>query len=361
MSEPYQLTGDSYIKSKNKPIKKRTLLLQLILFVASFFSVALAGAQWAGVDYLNLFNWHYGLTYAILITIFLTAHEFGHYIASRIHKVDATLPYYLPMPIIYLNPFGTFGAVIKTRSPILTRKALFDIGVSGPIAGFIVSVGFLIYGLMTLPGIDFIYHIHPHYLTKFGGKIPETNMFFGDTILYYILSKIFANPSGFLPPMTEIYHYPFLNVGWFGLFVTSINMLPVGQLDGGHVVYSMFGGKVQSKVAKISWWALIFISSGALLNLLFDLLKWDNPGSVYIFLQNVLLPPLKWLKEYAPWYMAGWGGWLLWVIIAKFFIKLNHPQIGGDEKLDSKRMAIGWIAIIIFILSFSYNGIYFIE
>ncbi len=361
MSEQAQFSNENIITNIPKQKKKSSLWVYIVLFIVTFFSTAIAGAQWAGVDYLNLLNWHYGITYAVLIMIFLSAHEFGHYTASRIHKVDATLPYFLPMPIVYLSPFGTFGAVIKTRTPILTRRALFDIGAAGPIAGFIVSLGFLIYGLMTLPGIDFIYHIHPHYLTKFGGKIPHTSLFFGDTLLYSFLAKIFANPSGFLPPMNEIYHYPYLNVGWFGLFVTSINMLPIGQLDGGHIVYAMFGGKAQSRIARIVWWALIIISSGAALNFLYDILKVDNPGSVYIFLQSTFLPILKWLKEYAPWYMAGWGGWLLWVIIAKFFIKMNHPNIAGDERLDSKRMAIGWFAILIFILSFSYNGIYYIE
>jgi membrane-associated protease RseP (regulator of RpoE activity) len=361
MSEQPQLTDQNNIRNIPKRKKIISLWIYIFLFIVTFFSTAIAGAQWAGVDYLNLLNWYHGITYAVLIMIFLSAHEFGHYIASRIHKIDATLPYFLPMPIVYISPFGTFGAVIKTRTPILTRKALFDIGAAGPIAGFFVSLGFLIYGLMTLPGIDFIYKIHPHYLTEFGGKIPHTSLFFGDTLLYSFLAKIFANPSGFLPPMNEIYHYPYLNVGWFGLFVTSINLLPMGQLDGGHITYAMFGGKIQSKIAKISWWALIFICSGAALNFLYDILKVDNPGSIYNFLQSALLPTLKWLKEYAPWYMAGWGGWLLWVIIAKIFIKLNHPIVADNEKLDTKRMAIGWFAILIFFLSFSYNGIYFIE
>lgn len=361
MSEQSQLNDEIIFTNIQKPKKKPGLWVYIVLFIGTFFSTAIAGAQWANVDFLNLLNWHYGLTYAILIMTFLSAHEFGHYFASKIHKVDATLPYFLPMPVVYLSPFGTFGAVIKTRTPILTRRALFDIGAAGPIAGFIVSLGFLIYGLMTLPGIDFIYHLHPHYLTEYGGKIPHTSLFFGDTLLFSFLAEIFKNPTGFLPPMNEIYHYPFLNVGWFGLFVTSINMLPMGQLDGGHIIYAMFGSKAQGKIGKTVWWLLIVISSGAALNFLYDILKVDSPGSFYIFLQSTMIPILKWLKTYTPWYMAGWGGWLFWVIIGKFFIKINHPQVAGDEKLDTKRMIIGWIAILIFILSFSYNGIYYIE
>ncbi len=346
----------------HKPKKDNKFVLHIVLFISTFLSVGVAGVQWAGKDFTNLLNWHYGLTYAVLITVFLSAHEFGHYFASRIHKVDATLPYYIPMPIVYLNPFGTFGAVIKTRSPITSRKAMFDIGVAGPISGFIVCFAFLVYGLMTLPGIDFIYKIHPYYLTKFGGKIPHTDLFFGDTILYYIMAKIFANPHGFLPPMNEIYHYPFLNVGWFGMFVTSLNMLPIGQLDGGHVIYSMFGGKIQRKVAKTTWWLMIVIGIGSLLELLYETLKISQPGGFYNFLQNSLMPVLTWLKNYVPWFMSGWGGWLFWALVTRIFIKLGHPEIGEeDEVLDSKRRMIGWAAIIIFIVTFSYNGIYFIQ
>jgi membrane-associated protease RseP (regulator of RpoE activity) len=360
MSDSQTYYEQQYGFTAAQPRKNNKIILHIVLFIATFLSVGIAGTQWAGKDFTNLLNWHYGLTYAVLITTFLSAHEFGHYIASRLHKVDATLPYFIPMPIVYLNPFGTFGAVIKTRSPIANKIFMFDIGVSGPIAGFVVCFAFMVYGLMTLPGIDFIYNIHPYYLTKFGGKIPHTDLFFGDTLLYYVMAKLFANPHGFLPPMNEIYHYPFLNVGWFGMFVTSLNMLPIGQLDGGHVIYSMFGGRIQKKVSRIAWWLMIVIGIGSLLELLYEALKVDQPGGLYIFLQNSFLPILKWLKTYVPWYLSGWGGWLFWALVTRIFIKLDHPEIGGDEVLDSKRKMIGWLAIIIFIVTFSYNGIYFI-
>lgn len=354
MKENHEKLSFHFLKKNNN------YSLHILLFLITFISCMIAGAQWAFKDYTNVMNWHYGLTYAILIMTFLTAHEFGHYFAAKLHKVDATLPYYIPFPIPGFVNFGTFGAVIKTRSPILSRKALFDIGIAGPIAGFVVSLIFLIYGFATLPGIDFIYHLHPEYLTLYAGQIPKTNLHFGDTALYWILAKVFANPNGFLPPMNEIYHYPFLNVGWFGLFVTSLNMLPMGQLDGGHIIYAMFG-KIHSKIARIFWYFLLLLGFFGLLGLLYDMLSMTYADSIVIFIQDTLMPILSWIRYNAPWIMNSWLGWLFWAIITKFFIKLDHPPVHDNSDLGVLRKTLGWFAILILILSFAYNGIYIIE
>ncbi len=344
--------------------KKPSSIINILLIVATFFTTSIAGVLWAGKDFTDLSNIHLGFAYAILIVTFLGAHEFGHYIASRVHKVDATLPFFIPFPPAPNLPsiFGTFGAVIKTYSPIRSRKALFDIGVAGPIAGFVVAFAFLIYGLSTLPGKEFIYNIHPEYLTEFGGKIPETSLHFGDTLLFWISAKLFANPDGFLPPMNEIYHYPFLNVGWFGLFVTTLNLIPIGQLDGGHVAYAMFGEEKQYKVANIAWKIMMAIGIVGLLGILYDFMSFDYPDKTYQFFKDLLLPPLKFIKAKVPWLLQCWPGWLFWGLIARFFIKLRHPPlIEHGEPLDSKRRAIGWCAFVILFLSLSYNGIYFIQ
>jgi membrane-associated protease RseP (regulator of RpoE activity) len=345
---------------QNKPAA-RVILLHSGLFILTFFTTCIAGALWANQDFTDLGNFYYGATYAVLILTFLTCHEFGHYIAARIHGVDATLPYYIPFPpSVYFPNFGTFGAVIKTKTPILSRKALFDIGAAGPIAGFIVCFIFLIIGLVTLPSKDFIYTLHPEYLTKFNGEIPNYGLHFGDTILYWLMAKLFANPEGWLPPMNEIYHYPFLNVGWFGLFVTSLNLLPLGQLDGGHIVYAMFG-KFHSKIARVVFWVLFIIGFGSIFSTFYELLQIDDPNRIFLFVQKVFLPPLEWLKSQVPWYFECWGGWLFWAIIARIFIKLDHPPIEDNTELSSGRKALGWIAILIFILSFAWNGIFFVE
>ena len=365
-------------------LRKKPYIINIILFIATFLSCMLSGSMWSQHDPYVMSNWQYGLTYAILIMTFLSAHEFGHYFASRIHKVDATLPYFIPAPLPDLFLFGTFGAVIKTRNQFPSKKALFDIGVSGPIAGFVACVIFLIIGFATLPSKEFIYSIHPQYLLD-SGKIPETGLHFGGTILFNLMSGLFKNPSGWLPPMNVVYHYPFLCVGWFGLFVTTMNMLPLGQLDGGHVTYAIFGDK-QQVIAKYFWWVMMIIGFGAVLNILHDYLDADYPNTIFLFLQRHLYPALHWLKFQIPWYYNAWGGWVFWMLITRTFIKLKHPPIytenryhraeiiyqftymneprkdnmDSNEKLDRTRVIIGIFAYIILILSFSYNGIYFL-
>jgi len=356
MNNPYSTRYLANEPFYTKP-KRTHWSIHLLLFLATFLTCTIAGTLWAGENYLDISKWSSGLTYAVLVLTFLSAHEFGHYFAARYHKVDATLPYYIPIPIPEIMLFGTFGAVIKTRSPITSKKALFDIGVAGPISGFIVCLIFLIIGFQTLPPKEFIYTIHPQYQIT---GVLDSGLHFGDTILFSFMSNIFANPNGWLPPMNEVYHYPFLCVGWFGLFVTALNMLPLGQLDGGHVTYAMFGEK-QHIIAKYVWWLIVIIGSGSVLALLYELLSYDNPSGIYIFLQNTILPILSWIKKTVPWYFNGWGGWIFWGLITRLFIKLKHPVIYDNTILDRKRKIIGWIALIALLLSFSYNGIYFVE
>ncbi|MCX7880714.1 MAG: site-2 protease family protein [Ignavibacteria bacterium] len=333
--------------------------LHLLLFVLTFLTTTIAGTQWAMKDYLNVINWGYGLTYSILIMLFLSAHEFGHYFASKIHKVDASFPYFIPVPFPDIMLFGTLGAVIATRSPIPNRRALFDIGIAGPLAGFVVSIVFLIYGLATLPPKEFIYTIHPEYLEKYQGMIPNTGLYFGDTIIYSFLAGIFANPNGWLPPMNEIYHYPFLCVGWFGIFVTTLNLLPFGQLDGGHILYAMFGRK-QFLISRIVWWLLVILGLGSLLNTLHSIfLNFDYPNQIYIFFQESLLPILEFLKKTIPFWFEAWSGWLFWAIFVRLFIKLPHPYVQYATPLSFNQKILGWFAILIFVLTFSFNGIYF--
>lgn len=341
---------------------KQRLWLHILLFVASFLSMLLAGTWWLGKDFLEISNWQYGFTYAILLTTFLSAHEFGHYIAARLHKVDATLPFFIPFPLIFLNPFGTMGALIKTRSPIYTRKALFDIGVSGPLAGFVVCFVILVVGLLTLPNAEYLYQVHPEYIDYVArwGSMPTFGMYFGDTLLFSVLAKIFAHPGGFLPPMNEIYHYPFLCVGWFGMFVTALNLLPIGQLDGGHIAYAMFGNR-HRYIARIVWWFLLIVGTGAFLGTFYDAIRTDSPDSIYTFFQSVFLPVLGAFKSAIPWFFAGWGGWLFWAFFTRLFIKLDHPPVPDLSPIGPVRMAIGWLALLIFVGTVSYNGIYMIS
>lgn len=339
--------------------KKDNYFLHISLFVLTFFSCALSGVAWAGnQNWTDLSNLGEGMLYASLVIGFLTAHEFGHYFAARYHNVKVSLPYYIPMPLTFaVLSFGTLGAIIRLRESPKSNKVLFDIGVAGPIAGFLVCVVYLIYGYTHLPPIDFLYNIHPEFIKN---GVPSTgNLVFGDTLLIHILQSIFTSPDDFVPPMSEIYHYPFLCAGWLGLFVTALNMIPAGQLDGGHITFAMFG-KLQYKIAKIVWWIMLLLGFSALLDLAYIYLDASQLDTESIFYGKDLLimPVLEWLKNNVPILFKGWSGWILWALITRFIIKLDHPPTSDNKRLSATRMAIGWISLIIFVLCFSPNGIY---
>ncbi|HEY5535812.1 MAG TPA: site-2 protease family protein [Ignavibacteria bacterium] len=306
--------------TEQKKKRKFGFLLNILLFILTFFSTTLAGVAWLNQNPYALENFTLGLQYAILLLAIITFHEFGHYFAAKYHKIDVTLPYYIPFPFLFLNPFGTMGAVIKMKSPAQTRKSLFDVGIAGPIAGWVVSMIFLLYGYLTLPGMDYLFNIHPEYITN---GIPTTGLTFGNNLIFLIFEKIFYTSKVFIPPMNEVYHYPFLCAGWFGLLITSLNMMPVGQLDGGHISYTMFGTNHKIIAHIIFYLLVIFGLLGLLpfLNINFEL------GSV---------------------------NWLVWAILIYFVIKIEHPPICTDmeQPLGNTRLILGWFSFFIFITSF---------
>ena len=301
---------------------KQRYLLHSLLFLTTFLTTTIAGVFWLNKDGFDLQNFHLGLPYSVSILFILASHEFGHYFAAKHHKVKATLPFFIPFPPLpgFLN-FGTLGAVIRTRSPVPTKQVMFDIGIAGPIAGFVATLIVLIYGFLTLPGIEYLYDIHPEYREL--AQLPEGDLTFGTTILYWLMSQALTDPSvSFVPSMNEMYHYPFLCVGWFGLFVTAMNLIPVGQLDGGHIAYAMFGIQHQI-IARTSFATLLVIGLAGFL-------------------------PLA--GVYTP---IGWTGWLFWAIILFFVIKVDHPPIDDPTELDPNRMLIGWLSFAMLILCFS--------
>lgn len=319
----------SYTTTASKEKRKRikNYFIHAGLFITTFITTTLAGAGWTTgrpgpYDLQTII--HSGLPYSISIMLIITFHEFGHYFAAVYHRVRSTLPFYIPFPPIpiFIN-FGTLGAVIKTKSPIYTKKAMFDIGVAGPIAGFVISVVILIYGFLNVPGIEYILNIHPDYLSNEYGK-EGFILVFGDSALFLFFKEIFVSKDMFFPPMSEIYHYPFLTAGWFGLFVTSMNMVPVGQLDGGHIAYTMFGDRKHYNISAVSFIALFILGIAGMIDALLEL----NIG-------------------------FGWSGWLFWALVLYFIIKLKHPPVMDPTPLDRKRMVIGYISFVIFILSFS--------
>ncbi|MBI5187975.1 MAG: site-2 protease family protein [Nitrospirae bacterium] len=262
--------------------------LHLILFILTLLSTLLAGAIQAGVNLLKEpEKIHKGLPFALTLMTILLSHELSHYFASRKHNTKATLPYFIPAPTI----IGTFGAFIKMKSPIVTRKALVDIGASGPIAGFVISV------IASITGLSFSDVV----------TIKETAgaLSLGDSLLFTILSDIVL---GVTPDSHDILLHPVAFAGWIGLFVTSLNLIPVGQLDGGHIAYALLGEK-HVRVSKILIWALIILG---------------------------LL----------------WEGWAMWAILL-LILGLRHPPVlYWETPLDPRRRLIGWLALVIFILTF---------
>ena len=297
-----------------------------MLFLITFITTVIAGTEWVTgtMGPFDLESLMIGLPYSISALFILATHEFGHYFAAKYHKVKATLPYFIPIPPIagFFN-FGTMGAVIKTKSEISTNKAMFDIGVAGPIAGFIASLIVLIYGFTHLPSVDYILAIHPDYFSPEYGK-EAISLQFGNNLLFMFLQNIFTTSSDFIPPMTEVYHYPYLMTGWFGLLITAMNMIPVGQLDGGHIVYSMFGTKIQETVASISLIGLVILGISGFVDVSFEM----NFG-------------------------FGWSGWIFWGLILFFLIKVKHPPVRYFSQLDPTRKILGYISLIILFISFA--------
>ena len=300
--------------------KIRVAVIHLTLFLLTFFTTTLAGVSWLNKDFRELSNFHNGLPYSLSLLFVLAAHELGHFFAAKYYGVKTTLPYFIPIPHFLLNPFGTMGAVIRIRSPLPSKKAIFDIGISGPIAGLIATLLILIFGFLTLPGKEFIYSIHPEYLLM--DNPPQGGLTFGNSLFNWGIVKLLSNNNP-LPPMNEIYHYPFLCVGWFGLFVTAMNLIPVGQLDGGHILYALVGSKKHSILARIFFIALIILGVSGLFPL--------QNGISYF--ETV--------------------GWLVWAFLLYFIVKLDHPEITDAEPLSYTRQILGWFIFIILILIFT--------
>jgi membrane-associated protease RseP (regulator of RpoE activity) len=242
--------------------------------------------------------WMIGVPYALTLLTILGVHEMGHYVMARRHKADVTLPYFIPMPI----GLGTMGALIRLKSPIKNRRQLFDIGVAGPLAGLAVAIPLLIIGLSLSP-------------VEFVGRAAAGSQE-GNSILYAVLKFLTKGqwlPGGGYDVMINAIAFP----AWFGLIVTMINLLPIGQLDGGHVIFAMFG-RAQWKVAVVA--EIILLGLG-----------------VYLaFTTGQFL-----------------NVWLLWAVLVQIFGLRHPPPLDDLTPLDRKRRIIGWATIAIFFLIFT--------
>ncbi len=325
---------------------------------------------------------HDGVVYAASFLLFLTVHEFGHYIAARVRKTRVSLPYYIPIPLP--GTLGTLGAVIRIKEPLRRTRQLFDIGAAGPLAGFVVAVGVLLAAVLTLPPPEYLLGVvgHADKVDAFlaTGQFPAFDpsamkpktmaLVLGDTPLFRLITALGYTRI----PGDEILHYPLLLAGWFGLFFTALNLLPVGQLDGGHVVYALFGPAVHRVVARVTT-ILLLLSGG--LGLVSGLVGTMPAWQVWLSLALVVALAFARLFEgewrlvvpavlgsvgvvwgvvtFLPGLAAsvGWAGWLFWVGLILFVIRVDHPPVRMQEPLTPGRKVLGYLCILIFLLCFS--------
>lgn len=268
------------------------MTVQIILFIVTFLSTLVAGTILAGGNPLrNPHDILMGLTFCVPLLSILGVHEIGHYTAAKRHRVAVTPPYFIPAPSL----IGTFGAFIKIRSPIPHRDALMDIGAAGPIAGALVAIPVLFVGL------------------KMSAIRPSAGLAgipLGESLLFKALSYLVI---GEIPKGYDIVLHPVAFAGWIGLLVTALNLLPSGQLDGGHIAYALFGGGY----ARMSRLVPYFLLPMGLL----------------------------------------WSGWFVWAAML-FILGTRHPAPVYDEvPLSPGRRRIGIAAAILFLLCFTPNPV----
>ncbi len=239
------------------------------------------------------------LMYAVVLLVILLGHELGHYLTCRHYSINATLPYFIPAPTLV----GTMGAFIKIKSPITRKRQLFDIGVAGPLASFVLSLPALVIGVA---------------LSKAVPSLPkEGTYYFGDPLLLKIIGAIFFKNIG---PNQDVVLHPIGVAGWVGALVTAMNLFPLGQLDGGHVSYAVLGPRAKAI-------SRVFLAVIVVMGIFF------------------------------------WAGWLVLALVI-ILLGLKHPRIWDENaSLGTKRKIIGFLILAIFILSFipdpikGYNGL----
>ncbi|HYG21101.1 MAG TPA: site-2 protease family protein [Ohtaekwangia sp.] len=371
----------------------KTLLIQILLFVLTFITTTLAGAEWAysKVILVGNFEWNEtytwsdfvsGMEFSVPFMLFLTAHEFGHYFTAMYHKVRATLPYYIPFPTAIIPSIGSLGALIRIKERVRSNVQHFDIGLAGPLAGFVVAVIVLIYGFATLPPPEHIYTFHPEY-EAFGPNYADTvyspgymqdkklvDIKFGSNLLFNFLGNVVAEKER-IPNARELMHYPLLLAGFIALFFTSMNLLPIGQLDGGHITYGLFGSRGHRIIATVFFMLLIFYAGLGIVSPYeknISTLGWQIPLTIafyyFCFLtlgfhqrDRLMFAVVIFAAQFViAWLypaIKGYHGWLVFGFIVSRLAGIQHPPSEIEVPLDTKRVVLGWIALIIFVVSFS--------
>ncbi|WP_426492509.1 site-2 protease family protein [Hymenobacter sp. 102] len=318
-----------------------------------------------------------GLWYSVPFLGMLTVHEFGHYFTARYYRIRATLPYFIPLPL----GIGTFGAVIRIRDRIFSRREFFDVGLAGPLAGFVVAVAVLAYGLTHLPPLEYLYGFHPEY-RPYGNEYaryvyqqlePGSNLVLAQPLLFKWMAAGLADPAR-MPHPNELVHYPVLVAGVLALFFTALNLLPIGQLDGGHIVYGLLGPRRAARVSVVLFTGFIFYAGLGLFTLHSDADTWlygAVPYGLYLWLvfrrvmpttyRALLLAGAVWLGQVAlasavPGLM-GMPGWLLFGLLLARVTGIFHPPAPQEHPLSVGRRLLGWLMLLIFALCFTPSPI----
>ena len=267
---------------------KKIPYLNLFLFILTIITTLIAGSYMEGGNILSLHDLKLGIPFSFTLLSILGFHEFGHYFYAKKNKISVSFPYFIPAPTF----IGTFGALIKIKSPISNKKALLEIGASGPIAGFIITIPLLFYGFTKSTVIEIS---------------SEPSIILGESlIIRFFTFLIFPDIS----QSQDIMLHPIAFASWIGLLITMLNLLPIGQLDGGHIVYAIFG-KNHHMISKIFFLFLI---------------------------------PLSFLSI----------NWIIWGLVIFILMKtLKHPPIlDVDTVLTFREKLIGFVCLLIFIISF---------
>ncbi len=265
--------------------------------ILHFFLLGLTALTTTGMGALIFFGgetsaFASGVLFSFTLIGILAAHEMGHYIACRWHRVRASLPYFIPAPI----GIGTFGAFIRIKSPIPSRRSLFDIGIAGPLAGFLFAVPAALiahYYAATSPPIE----------------LSEDYLIFHSPILFQVLERFFL-----LPSTLEL--NPIWFASWVGLLMTSLNLLPVGQLDGGHVIYALFGRTGHRWIGRIIYAGVVGLAIHAVVS-------------------------------------DGWLGWVVYAVLLTLILGVGHPSVSDEyESLGFWRKVVAIIGLIVFLVCF---------
>jgi membrane-associated protease RseP (regulator of RpoE activity) len=276
-----------------RPVRRqRRVRLPVLLFVATCLSTLLAGTG-MGDPRLGWYAWLVtGLWYAVPVMTILLCHEMGHFIQAHRYGVYASLPYFIPMP--YPPLIGTLGAVIVMEPRMGHRKALFDIGISGPLAGLVPTFVFLIVGL--------------HFSTI--EKVQRGFMEFGEPLIFRFLKPLVLEP---IPRGYDVILHPMAFAGWVGLLITSLNLMPIGQLDGGHVLYAL----LRKKANRIA--SLLLLSAIVLVVVNFET----------------------------------YGSWTLMLVLLLMMGPVHPPTADDSEPLGAVRIVLGWLALAFIVVGFT--------